>query len=206
MACVTLEVPFCDKDEVKRLGGRWDAVARTWYVPDGLDAASFGRWIPEPAELNVQAGSYFIAESTHECWKCARATRVHGFVLPAGHALLNVGEVEEEDEWEIGDEPTLLCFIEHLTPEVTQRIRAITLSYRCGYSRNGGALYWMNFCEHCGAGLDDNEVFCEPGMGFLAFTEEDARRVTLRTVTESFGATAGSYSYGVALFDDMRVV
>lgn len=41
-----LEVPFEDKGKAQALGARWDAARRTWYVPDGVDAAKFLRWIP----------------------------------------------------------------------------------------------------------------------------------------------------------------
>ncbi len=39
-----LTVPYDDKDQAKRLGARWDAAARRWYVPDGTDPAPFARW------------------------------------------------------------------------------------------------------------------------------------------------------------------
>ena len=36
--------PFVEKDEVKRLGAKWDARERSWFVPAGLDLAPFQRW------------------------------------------------------------------------------------------------------------------------------------------------------------------
>jgi len=204
MARIILQVPYSEKDDVKARGGQWDPQGRTWFVPDGVDPGPFAPWMTQPDQINVRSASYYIAASLHECAQCARRTRVHGFILPAGHTLLNVGEVEEEDEWEVGDEPSLLCAIGHLTGEVAMRVRSLTLNYRPGYALDG-SYSWLNYCEHCGAQLDDDEVFCEPGMGFLAFTEEDARRVTLLHVPEAFGAQCGSYSFGVALFEEMRV-
>lgn len=43
-AQVFLNVPFAEKDEAKRLGARWDATRRKWYVPHGVDAEPFSRW------------------------------------------------------------------------------------------------------------------------------------------------------------------
>ena len=40
-----LVVPFAEKDEAKRLGARWDAAARKWYVPAGKDAVAFKQWL-----------------------------------------------------------------------------------------------------------------------------------------------------------------
>lgn len=47
-AKTAIEVPFSEKDDAKRLGARWDRAARTWYVPEGVDLAPFGRWRNAP--------------------------------------------------------------------------------------------------------------------------------------------------------------
>ena len=41
-----LNVPYQEKDEAKKLGARWDASARRWYVPEGMDTAPLVRWLP----------------------------------------------------------------------------------------------------------------------------------------------------------------
>lgn len=46
MARTYLNVPYAQKDEAKKLGARWDATARQWYVPDGIDTTPFKRWLP----------------------------------------------------------------------------------------------------------------------------------------------------------------
>lgn len=39
-----LAVPFADKNQAKELGALWDKKAQSWYIPDELDSAPFGRW------------------------------------------------------------------------------------------------------------------------------------------------------------------
>lgn len=39
-----LNVPYAEKDDAKRLGARWDAARRKWYIPPGVDPAAFARW------------------------------------------------------------------------------------------------------------------------------------------------------------------
>ena len=41
-----LKVPYREKDQCKRLGGKWDANIRKWYVPAGKDPTPFERWLP----------------------------------------------------------------------------------------------------------------------------------------------------------------
>jgi len=205
MPRIDLDVTFTDKDEVKRIGARWDPLVRVWYVPEGVDPAPFRPWIPASPELNVRSPSYYFGASTHECGHCGGTTKVHGFVLPAGHAVLNVADFEDEDEWEVGDEPSLLCDLAYVIPSVARFVAALAPNFRPGVRSAADSETWLNFCEHCGAALDDNEIFCEPGMGFLAFTEEDARRIALLRVHEEFGAICGSFSIGVALIEEMAV-
>lgn len=46
MSNTFLVVPFKEKDEAKALGARWDAGAKKWYAPAGLDLALFSAWLP----------------------------------------------------------------------------------------------------------------------------------------------------------------
>jgi hypothetical protein len=38
---INLKVPFNEKDQAKSLGARWNAEAKLWYVPQGVDVAPF---------------------------------------------------------------------------------------------------------------------------------------------------------------------
>ena len=40
-----LNVPYAEKDEARALGARWNPTRKKWYVPDGVDAAPFARWV-----------------------------------------------------------------------------------------------------------------------------------------------------------------
>ena len=43
-----LKVSFAEKDEAKKLGARWDAARKIWYVVNDGDLAGFSRWSPTP--------------------------------------------------------------------------------------------------------------------------------------------------------------
>lgn len=49
---VNLKVPFAEKDEAKKLGARWDAARKIWYVEGKADMAPFSRWSPSPHEAS----------------------------------------------------------------------------------------------------------------------------------------------------------
>ena len=62
---INLKVPFNEKDQAKSLGARWNAEAKLWYVPQGVDAAPFEKWVssapnlaPNPAPAQAAAKPY----------------------------------------------------------------------------------------------------------------------------------------------------
>ena len=50
---IYLAVPFDEKDQAKALGARWDEAAKSWYVPFGVNPASFHRWRAEGARQRL---------------------------------------------------------------------------------------------------------------------------------------------------------
>lgn len=204
MSRVDLLVPFSEKDEAKRLGARWDATAQIWFVPEGADVAAFGRWLPPADSVNVRSPSFFLAQSSRECWRCAKESAVHGFMLPAAHETLFVGDEPQDDFWESAEEPSVVSYLGYLSPAPVKAVQAVTGHYRMAYSKVTNTFYWMNHCEYCGAKLGDHDTFDEPGGGFLAFTLEDAQRISLAHVNEPFSASCGSYTIGVVMFEQMR--
>jgi hypothetical protein len=41
-----LLVPFAEKDAAKKLGARWDATRKVWYVESVENLAAFSKWLP----------------------------------------------------------------------------------------------------------------------------------------------------------------
>ena len=48
---INLKVPFNEKDQAKSLGARWNAEVKLWYVPIGVDAAPFEKWLSSAPNL-----------------------------------------------------------------------------------------------------------------------------------------------------------
>jgi hypothetical protein len=57
-----LKVPFAEKDAAKKLGARWDAARKLWYVMDKDDMTPFAKWSPTPSEAS--AASAAVAKSS----------------------------------------------------------------------------------------------------------------------------------------------
>lgn len=54
---MNLKVPFNEKDQAKSLGARWNAEAKLWYVPQGVDAAPFEKWLSSGSNLAPNTAS-----------------------------------------------------------------------------------------------------------------------------------------------------
>lgn len=44
---IDLKVPYSDKAQAKKLGARWDAAAKTWYVIDVVELWPLMKWMPK---------------------------------------------------------------------------------------------------------------------------------------------------------------
>lgn len=56
-----LTTSYRDREQVKALGARWDALQRRWYVPEGADLARFASWLP-PAAAQPASEALSLAE------------------------------------------------------------------------------------------------------------------------------------------------
>ena len=50
---INLKVEFKDKEEVKRLGARWDGIKKTWYIVNQENLSLFKRWL-DLKRLDIQ--------------------------------------------------------------------------------------------------------------------------------------------------------
>ena len=202
-----LSVNFAEKDEVKRLGARWDAERKVWYAPDGLDVNRFAQWIPHAPDVNIRSARYFIAQSEACCWKCRGSCSVFCFALPPGHEVLEPDYDDQSgamvEAWHRRDELAFVQYVADLLPSVAERASSFTRHYRMDFSKMVGREYWMNHCHACGMKQGDFELHCEPSGAFLPMDSQDASRITLYAVAGPFACNGGT-SYGEEFTYAMR--
>jgi hypothetical protein len=159
-------------------------------------------------------------------------TPLYALALPSGHRVLEPYDaVEDEaaedeavaaedeaveddaaeddalaDRWHVASNNALLFHVEFVTRAVRSRLESLASSYRPSAGGQGGASAderWANHCGPCGARLDDEELFCEPGFGFQPATAASAARIRLVAVECPFAAVAAGYVFDPAYFDAM---
>jgi hypothetical protein len=197
MGRIMLRVPIFEKEEAKRLGARWDARERSWYIPERVNSAPLQKWIPEPQSPNVRAPYYYIASTKRECWSCERETSVHGIILPEEHETLWVDDDPSKDEWQVAGVRATLSYIADMPESISMRLRELAPLYKVDYSQTTHGFYWMNHCEHCAAKLGDFETFCEPGVAFYPANAAQAAAIRRHEIRESFAASCGTIRHWI---------
>lgn len=198
MPRVDLKVRYEEREQVKRLGARWDAANKVWYVPDDVNPAPFAEWFAMREELaNVRAPDYFIMRAEEHCWKCTARTPVLGFALP--ERFEEWTEAEEADgrlmTWLCQDTMGVPAYIEYLHPDIAARAQRLNSTYRRDFSATTEASYWINHCVRCNAKRGDFYLYSEPD-GVFSFMSPDApAEVTFLKINEPFLARAGEVIY-----------
>jgi hypothetical protein len=88
-----LQVPFSEKDDAKKLGARWDAARKVWYVENKDDMTAFARWLPAGA---ASSGSGTAKQSA------AKPNQTAG-IKTVGSRYVKHPEVCDCPPWEVCD-------------------------------------------------------------------------------------------------------
>ncbi|EBQ9001645.1 hypothetical protein DK757_10265 [Salmonella enterica subsp. enterica serovar Blockley] len=233
MSHLMLNVPFNEKDEVKRKGARWNPELKKWYVPDGKSSLQFIPWIQElkdSTKYQLYNEYYFIGENERLCWKCGESISLYAFCLPRGHKYLNVDYLDPDDEtvtenpneWQYYDSTLFRfendgtcyswsespCFsgisnITDVDSRSLSQIRHFAPTWRPGYSKTAGYSYYANHCPHCARLQGDFMIFSEPGGAFLPDSSQQAAKIKLYKIDEPVFLSGGNCFTTCDFYEDM---
>ncbi len=172
-----LNVPYAEKDIVKKLGARWDPINKTWYVPDNVDLKKFSKWIDD-LKPNLILDNLFIAVSQERCWKCQKVVPVLSLCSKNFTYIENPGKVDSYTQ-EFKNDLTFFSSINLPSQKIAQYINNKFPFYYPDYSKTIQSKYWMNHCIFCKAKLGDFFLYNEPGGAFFPIDPDDAKKIEL---------------------------
>jgi hypothetical protein len=126
------------------------------------------------------------------------------FLLPCGHEAL--ADSDKFVHWERQTSEAIIFYVTYIPSSVQAQMRSVTNHYRNDFSKTTQTFYWMNHCEHCGMKQGDFELFEEFDTPFCPINARAAFRILLRSVCESFSATATSITYESGYFERMKIL
>jgi len=97
-----LKVPFAEKDEAKKLGARWDAGKKLWYIQDKEDLAPFARWSPSP-QVGVATSAAASKRSAPSAQRTPAPDRDASTAFERGRHYVEHARVCECLPWEVCD-------------------------------------------------------------------------------------------------------
>lgn len=201
MARTVLSVPFHQKDEASRLGAKWDAVAKVWYVRDGYNPLPFAKWLaPEPI-VNVRATEFIVVEVKAICWKCLEMTKVFSVMVGPGYQFF------ENNQWSIRQQPALLHGLSGLSLGIQSKMSNLSNNkYRPGVLKTGET-HWLNRCSSCDIVQGDASMYFHVGGAFCGKAFQDYSAAKLHRVSLPLAVSAvielesGFWDYGYRVED-----
>lgn len=194
MGRIYLNVPFDEKDDAKRLGARWDAQKRSWYLLEPDDLSQFVRWGSPRPDFLIHAAQYYLAETTVQCFvkHCQSSTRVYSVLLPKSFETWEPAQHDEDvGWWSSWDNPSFVSYAMELSQSVRKDVVRLTKNYYPDFSRTINSIYWMNHCDSCGIKQGDWPLHGEPGGGFFPTDAGEAQRITLWRMSSPFQGHGG---------------
>ncbi|MGQ3665382.1 DUF5710 domain-containing protein [Citrobacter braakii] len=225
MSTIYLDVPYSEKDKLKKMGARWDPSRKRWFIHDHPSVVDFLPWITElqpPTKFNIFNENYYIARSSKNCWKCGRSINIYGFYLPRGHKYMQDIQCDEVDwgedtgiyhydpnietGWCINPCASGISYINRLNPEPLSEIKKLSPYYKYDYSLQADDNYYANHCPHCKRLQGDFMIYQEPGGAFCPVEDKHARKIDLIHINEPIFISGGTSFTTDDFFEDMKII
>ena len=175
--CLYLNVPYQEKNEIKKLGAKWNPKVKKWYIDTYFkEYLKFSKWLLNDSdEAIIAMENLYIIEGQQTCWKCKHSTRVIGLGLnEAVHIYLN--EYDKpciEDTLSNSLDELHLAWVdneEDIPPKLLQYLKE-NYSVKTGYSKTLGETCFANHCDYCSAIQGNWFLFDEPDSPLSSDTD-----------------------------------
>ncbi len=172
-----LNVPYSEKEDVKKLGARWNPQKKKWYVEDRANYIKFAKWIIGDMEdvINIVCDHFYVVETNRVCYKCGNITRVIGF------AVENYFDITPDNNYSYsGFGFYKSCAIQSSLEFLSQNFYDMLkekYNYYLGYSKTTKKKYIANHCDHCNSIQGEFPLFCEPSSPFFVDSVEKAKNL-----------------------------
>lgn len=185
---VELRSSYGDKDEIKRLGAKYDGARRSWFVPSGMSLEPFSKWLPSDrlySAVSLKFPCVYLVFATYNGHFCGKPTTVGGFGIPFdskivltaldGGARLGSGLIDISTTT-----PDMLAIIPHLdcTPREMRDVLEERCKYTPAYSNVLRTTRLRNVCANCGKLVGDNYVFDDNGSPLNPMSPDEVDKIS----------------------------
>lgn len=179
MPKVFLDVPYSEKDVAKQLGAKWSPELKRWYIPEGVDAVAFEKWLPPIIKPSLYAlPKFYLVMASVECYKCGEVAKVY-CVASDKYEMIEKDD-DSEDESNVF---TAYSSLKNIPAELESIIQLQCVTYFKDFSRTTKGNYYINHCASCRAKIGDHFLHDEPGGAFFPTDEGQGKDIKLFQIT-----------------------
>lgn len=190
-----LNVPYAEKEEAKKLGARWNAELKKWYVQNREDYPKFKKWIlKDKSEAVILCDYVYIIEGIHNCFKCGNETRVIGFGLENYYEFGDYEDIKDGFEYYGGE----IHIASHINPMPNNILKYIKekYNYKIRYSKTIESSYYANCCQNCDVLQGDFFLFSEVDSPFWIEDEQAAKKLKLYKISLEYDILVDNVEVG----------
>ncbi len=171
-----LNVPFNEKEEVKKMGAKWNNEIKKWYVTDKNEYYKFQRWFSNPYNNIIVLDHIYIVVATQRCFKCGKITTV---VSLATDSYVTI----DDEQFDLCEEDIDFIQLHEIKSErLLQHLNQKYKFYK-DYSYTTKTHYLANHCDWCGVLQGNWFLYSEPDSPFFMTSEEKAKALSIFKVT-----------------------
>lgn len=177
MPRIFLDVPYKEKNQVKRLGARWNPTLKKWFLPEDCDPKPFAKWLPPTPHIDLLP-SVYLAKTAYP-YPCPECKTHNAFYTLAAEGLIK-RKYEEAPE---KVSRFVVAYHVQIVPEALADFLAESCpTYFLNEHRDTKA--YFNHCRVCKT-LISGSLLNNPDTVFLPKTPLEASRITLFEISDS---------------------
>lgn len=157
METTTLAVAYEQHETVKKLGARWDQLAKRWVAPLPLPDDRFAPYLPSQSigHITLSEKVYLLA-GEQACWQCQQTMMVYALASTQLH---------DENCTKTRRGFFIFTDITHISQELEKKLHPQFCTYSYDYSTFLKKNVWLNHCL-CSAKIDDVRLHHTRGAAF----------------------------------------
>lgn len=173
---IKLNVPYSDKDKLKKYGIKWNSDYKTWYLQDYKNLPYVVNYLENKDFTIYATEKLYVIEGFIKCWKCSKIMPVYAF------GVSKSSYVDYEDEcWKFTSKFKMTYNISSHSQELEDILRKLNINHRMKilYSHTAQSSYLMNICQNCESKQGEFFLFDEVDSIFSPISVKEAKKLKI---------------------------
>lgn len=182
---LALNVPWYQNRQIRETDAQWDALNKTWYVPDDFceEYHRYEKWFPLKRPDLIIPGGPILISSPADCPHCDKKTTVFGLGTDGGYTK---PIWPPSEDWVYDFQWGFISSIKDMDNRIQTLLKKECPNFYKDNDMYGGR-YWINHCDRCGHQISDELLytFDETGL-FCPPDSASAKNISIKNIEMDF--------------------